>query len=156
LIDLVNEMSDDNPELKRILAIWIRGVVLRRSKGTLLLPKVQDLKELKMTLAERFDTWALQYEQRGVEKGIEKGILQGIEKGIEQGIEKGIEKGIQQGIAKGIEKGEALALQKFLTKRFGTLPPEVVGQISVASVQQIDTWMDRVLDAESLDSVFAP
>ena len=56
LIDLVNEMSDDNPELKRILAIWIRGVVLRRSKGTLLLPKVQDLKELKMTLAERFDS----------------------------------------------------------------------------------------------------
>ena len=128
LIDLVNEMSDDNPELKRILAIWIRGVVLRRSKGTLLLPKVQDLKELKMTLAERFDTWALQYEQRGVEKGIEKGI----------------------------EKGEALVLQKLLTKRFGTLPPEVVGQISVASVHQIDTWVDRVLDAESLDAVFAP
>ena len=73
-----------------------------------------------MTLAERFDTWALQYEQRGV------------------------------------EKGEALALQKLLTKRFGTLPPEVVGQISVASVQQIDTWIDRVLDAESLDAVFAP
>ena len=117
-------MSDDNPELKRILAIWIRGVVLRRSKGTLLLPKVQDLKELKMTLAERFDTWALQYEQRGVEKGI--------------------------------EKGEALVLQKLLTKRFGPLPPEVVGQISVASVQQIDTWVDRVLDAESLDAVFAP
>ncbi|WP_201211333.1 DUF4351 domain-containing protein [Rhodocyclus purpureus] len=26
-----------------------------------------------MTLAERFDLWALQYEQRGIEKGIEKG-----------------------------------------------------------------------------------
>ena len=26
-----------------------------------------------MTLAERFDLWALQHEQRGVEKGIEKG-----------------------------------------------------------------------------------
>ena len=77
-----------------------------------------------MKLAERFDTWALKYEQQGIEKGI--------------------------------EKGEALVLQKLLTKRFGTLPPEVVGQISVASVQQIDTWIDRVLDAESLDSVFAP
>jgi len=34
---------------------------------------VQDLKELKMTLAERFDTWAQQHQQKGEEKGIEKG-----------------------------------------------------------------------------------
>ena len=26
-----------------------------------------------MKLAERFDTWALKYEQQGIEKGIEKG-----------------------------------------------------------------------------------
>ena len=69
LVDLVNEMSDGSPELKRILAIWIRAVLLRQSKGTLVLPKVRDLKELKMTLAERFDTWAHQYRQEGIEKG---------------------------------------------------------------------------------------
>ena len=49
------------------------AVLLRQSRNSLALPKVRDLKELKMTLAERFDLWALQYEQRGIEKGIEKG-----------------------------------------------------------------------------------
>jgi hypothetical protein len=48
-------------------------VLLRQSKHTLVLPKVNDLKELKMTLAERFDEWAKAHEQKGIEKGIEKG-----------------------------------------------------------------------------------
>ncbi|MGV8843782.1 MAG: Rpn family recombination-promoting nuclease/putative transposase [Pseudomonas sp.] len=73
LIDLLNDWLDGNPELKRTFAIWIRAVLLRHSKHTLVLPKVQDLKELKMTLANRFDTWAQQHEQKGLEKGIEKG-----------------------------------------------------------------------------------
>lgn len=114
LIDMLNDWLDGNPELKRTFAIWIRAVLLRQSKHTLALPKVQDLKELKMTLAERFDLWAQQHEQRG----------------------------------------EALVLQKLLTKRFGTLPAEVLGKISSASAEQIDTWVDRVLDAASLEEVF--
>jgi hypothetical protein len=55
LIELLNEWLDGKPELKRIFAIWIRVVLLRQSKHALVLPKVNDLKELKMSLAERFD-----------------------------------------------------------------------------------------------------
>lgn len=80
-----------------------------------------------MTLAERFDTWAQKHEQRGIEKGVEKGI----------------------------EKGEALALQKLLTKRFGPLPPDALSKIAAASAEQLDTWMDRVLDAPTLGDIFA-
>ena len=47
--------------------------MLRHNQNRLVLPKVRDLRELKMTLADRFETWALQHEQRGIEKGIEKG-----------------------------------------------------------------------------------
>ena len=126
LIDLVDGWLDGNPELRRTFAIWIRAVLLRQSKRTLVLPKVRDLKELKMTLAERLDTWAQAHEQKGIEKGIERGI----------------------------EKGEALVLQKLLTKRFGTLPADMVGKISAASAGQIDVWLDRVLDAASLEDVF--
>ena len=132
LIDLVNDMLDGKPELKRTFAIWIRALLLRQSRHTLALPKVRDLKELKMTLAERFDQWAQKYEQKGIEQGIE------------------------QGIERGIEKGEALVLQKLLTKRFGTLPRELVIAISAASAAQIDVWVDRVLDAASLEEVFRP
>ena len=125
LIDLLNDWLADNPELRRIFAIWIRAVVLRRSKYAMVLPKIDDLKELKMTLAERFETWAEEFEQRGIEKGIEQGII----------------------------KGETLLLQRLLVKRFGPLPDDVVHQISQASVAQIDAWADRVLDAQSLDDV---
>lgn len=132
LIDLVNELLQGNAELKRTFAIWIRAVLLRQSKDSLVLPKVQDLKELKMTLAERFDQWARNYEQKGIEKGIE------------------------QGIERGIEKGEALLLQRQLTRRFGTLPSDVVGRIAGATAAQLEQWGDRVLDAASLEEVFRP
>ena len=69
LIDQLNGWLDGQPELKRTFAIWIRAVLLRQSKNTLVLPKINDLKELKMTLAERFDEWAKAYEQKGLEKG---------------------------------------------------------------------------------------
>ena len=130
LIELLNEWLDGNPELKRIFAIWIRAVLLRQSKHALVLPKVNDLKELKMSLAERFDEWAKEYEQKGIEKGIEKGI------------------------AKGIAKGEALLLQRQLVRRFGALPNEVVNQIATATTRQLENWGDRVLDAATLDDVF--
>ncbi|MGD9551473.1 MAG: DUF4351 domain-containing protein, partial [Burkholderiaceae bacterium] len=116
----------------RTFAIWIRAVLLRQSKDSLVLPKVQDLKELKMTLAERFDQWAQKYEQKGLEKGLE------------------------QGIERGIEKGEALLLQRQLTRRFGTLPSDVVGRIAGATAAQLEQWGDRVLDAASLEEVFRP
>ena len=132
LIDLLNDMLDGKPELKRTFAIWIRALLLSQSRHTLALPKVPDLKELKMTLAERFDQWAQKYEQIGIERGIEKGIEQGI------------------------EKGEALVLQRLLTKRFGTLPGELVVTISTAPAAQIDVWVDPVIDAASLEEVFRP
>lgn len=69
LIDQLNDWLDGQPELKRTFAIRIRAVLLRQSKNTLVLPKINDLKELKMTLAERFDEWAKAHEQKGLEKG---------------------------------------------------------------------------------------
>lgn len=59
------------------------------------------------------------------------------------------------GIEKGIQQGEALALQKLLTIRFGTIPPDAVGKITTASSDQLDAWLNLVMDAPSLASVFA-
>ena len=72
VIDLLHGWLADNPELMRIFAIWIRAVLLRQSKHDLALPKVQDLKELKMTLATRFEEWAQQAEQKGMQKATNK------------------------------------------------------------------------------------
>ncbi len=53
-------------------------------------------------------------------------------------------------------EGEALALQKLLRKRFGAVPAEVLAKIASASLEQLDTWLDQVLDARSLDDIFGP
>jgi hypothetical protein len=124
LIDLLNDWLDGRPELKRTFAIWIRAVLLRRSKHTLVLPKIRDLTELKMTLAEKFDQWAEQYKKEGRQEGR--------------------------------QEGETLLLQRLLARRFGPLPTAVIARIAAASVEEIETWGDRVLDAKSLDEVFRP
>ena len=58
------------------------------------------------------------------------------------------------GIEKGMQAGEASALQKLLTKRFGAIPSETVGRITTASSEQLDAWLDLVLDAPNLAAVF--
>ena len=128
LIETVNGWLEGHPELKRTFALWIRAMVLRHSRNRLVLPKVRDLKELKMTLTDRFDAWAREYEQKGLEKGLEKGIVQ----------------------------GEALLLQRQLARRFGPLPSDVVAQLGTATTEQLERWGDRVLDAASLEDVFRP
>ncbi|KFB77375.1 MAG: DUF4351 domain-containing protein [Candidatus Accumulibacter sp.] len=57
---------------------------------------------------------------------------------------------------RGKAEGEALALQKLLKKRFGAVPSDVLAKISAASLEQIDAWLDLVLDARSLDDIFGP
>ena len=132
LIDVLNEWLAGNPELKRIFALWIRAMVLRHSRNRLVLPKVRDLKELKMTLTDRFDAWIREYEQKGLEKGIERGL------------------------EKGLAQGEALLLQRQLARRFGPLPSDVIAQLGTATTEQLECWGDRVLDAASLEDVFRP
>ena len=73
LIGLLRVWLAGKPELRRIFAVWIKAVLFRRSKGTFALPDTNDLEELQMALAERFEEWAKEHEQKGIEKGIEKG-----------------------------------------------------------------------------------
>ena len=126
LVDLLLELLGDNQELKRTFVIWIQALLYRRSKGELVIGNVQDLKELRMTLAEKFEQWANEHEQKGIEKGIEKGV----------------------------SKGEALLLQRQLVRRFGPLPAHFIARISEAGTTDLETWGDRVLDAPTLEAVF--
>jgi 3-deoxy-D-manno-octulosonic-acid transferase len=67
-----------------------------------------------------------------------------------------MERGMQKALEKCIEKGKARALQRQLARRFGALPPETVARIGAASVGEVEAWLDRVLDAGSLEAVFGP
>jgi hypothetical protein len=61
----------------------------------------------------------------------------------------------QQGIEKGIEKGEARLLQQLLTWRFGALPDWVETKLAQAESARLEAWAKRVLDAPTLEAVFA-
>ncbi|MCB1810662.1 MAG: hypothetical protein KDK04_02915 [Candidatus Competibacteraceae bacterium] len=65
-----------------------------------------------------------------------------------------IEKGIEQGIARGLETHARVTLQRLLTQRFGTLPTAIEQRIEHAQQTQLDTWLDQVIAAPSLESIF--
>ena len=62
--------------------------------------------------------------------------------------------GVQQGRKEGRVEGEAKTLVRQLEKRFGPLPLEVRERVLAADLQSLDTWLDRVIDAADLKSVF--
>lgn len=67
----------------------------------------------------------------------------------------GMQVEMQTGYEMGFVIGEGIALRRMLTRRFGPLPLDVLDCISRAELRQLDTWIDRSIDAASLDEVFA-
>jgi predicted transposase/invertase (TIGR01784 family) len=69
----------------------------------------------------------------------------------------GREQGLDEGVRKGRQEGQTLAktttLTRLLTRRFGSPPDWALEQIARASTEQLDTWLDRILDAHSLQDV---
>lgn len=68
--------------------------------------------------------------------------------------EEGVEQGKQQGMQQGMQQGQTKLLILLLTHRFGDLPDELRERVEQASLEEIDTWAGRILDAESLGQVF--
>ncbi|MBS0511508.1 MAG: DUF4351 domain-containing protein [Proteobacteria bacterium] len=48
----------------------------------------------------------------------------------------------------------ARLLVRQLNRRFGPLPAAITDRLARASVEQLDLWAERILDADSLDEVF--
>ena len=52
-------------------------------------------------------------------------------------------------------RGEAEALRQMLEHRFGTLSRRERALIETASLERLDAWLGRALDADSVDAVLA-
>lgn len=61
----------------------------------------------------------------------------------------------QETANRGRKEGEGAALLRLLERRFGALPEAVTTRVAEASTDEIEGWLDRVLDASSLEDVFA-
>ncbi|QKE38159.1 Rpn family recombination-promoting nuclease/putative transposase [Ferrovum myxofaciens] len=73
LLRLLEEWLVDRPDLRRMIARWIRATLMRKPEYRILLPEVDDLQELRIMLSERMKEWAHQYEAEGVQKGMQQG-----------------------------------------------------------------------------------
>lgn len=60
----------------------------------------------------------------------------------------------RQWLEEGLTKGKTKALIRLLARRFGPLPDWVAQRAEGASIEQLDTWFDRALDAATLAEVF--
>ncbi len=61
----------------------------------------------------------------------------------------------RMGIQTGIQQGEYTMLLRQLQRKFQTLPESYMNKIAQADPEQLLLWGDRILDAQSLDNVFA-
>ena len=90
----------------------------------------------------------------GMERGLERGMEQGRVQGMEQGRVQGMEQGRVQGMEQGRVEGERAVLERLLHRRFGQLPPATAERLGRASADDLETWAENVLDAETLGDVF--
>jgi heme oxygenase len=118
------------PDVSSLLAEWMQNYLLHEFLPELNLPRSANLDELVTLLPERFSSWQKKIEQEAREAALLKGKQEGMSEG-----------GIR-------------LLQRQLTRRFGPLPGWVQQRLQHAALDELETWLDRVLDAQRLEDVF--
>jgi flagellar biosynthesis/type III secretory pathway protein FliH len=71
-------------------------------------------------------------------------------------MERGLQQGLQQGAQQGLRNGMVQTLRRQLVRRFGVLPEWVLTKLAEASQEDLECWIDRILEATSLEAVFEP
>jgi hypothetical protein len=115
--------------LRRALTVWFARVLLRRLMPDERFPELHDLTEVETMLAEHVEEWTQKWKREGVREGILEGELQGK------------------------LKGKADALKRLLRGRFGELPQWAGARIDVATLDQVDGWLDGLFQAATLEGL---
>jgi hypothetical protein len=72
------------------------------------------------------------------------------------GFEKGKQEGFQEGRQEGLQLGEMTVIKRLIIRRFGEAPAWVEERLAKATVEELEQWAERILDASSLEDVFKP
>src|SRR5699024_3349198 len=113
-------------ELRRAFTAWLRHVILPRALPDVALPKTEHLLEIKTMLTDESRSWVHQWKQEGRLEGREEGR----------------------------QLGTSALLSRQLQRRFGTLPPPVQQRLTNATLDELEVWSLKVLDAKTLEDVF--
>lgn len=69
--------------------------------------------------------------------------------------EEGRKAGLAEGTKRGRVEGRQEALLRVLDHRFRRLPKKLRERVRAASASELDTWLDRAVDAPTLEAVFS-
>jgi hypothetical protein len=105
------------------------------------------LMDLPEELDERVDD-----ELRQLEGETKMPYVTGFER---RAMKRGERLGEQRGEKRGEQRGAASVLKRLLTRRFEQLPAWAEERLEKASRDELEQWADRVIEAESLEQVFA-
>jgi hypothetical protein len=141
VIELMDAVIDwfcrhDGFEALRPLFAALVGRVVEMADGAV--PGVQvseNLLEVRTMLATRVAEWKQHWRQEGEQKGRHEGE--------------------QRGREEGRQEDEAKVLLRLLERRFGSVPDPVGDRIASADVADLDQWIMRVLDADSIEEVLS-
>jgi predicted transposase YdaD len=65
-------------------------------------------------------------------------------------------KGKAEGKTEGKAEGKVETLSRQLTRRFGPLPAWAIVRIDAATIDQLNTWLDGIFDADRLEALIGP
>ncbi len=77
-------------------------------------------------------------------------LQEGRQVGIQEGRQVGIQEGRQEGLQTGQIQGKREMLQRLLTRKFGTLPPQISIQVECLTMPQLEDLAEAILDMQSL------
>jgi hypothetical protein len=77
------------------------------------------------------------------------------QQGLQQGLQEGMQQGLQEGMQQGMQQGMHSLLERLIEKRFGPLSQETAARLKNASIEQLDIWAERILNAKSLSELFS-
>ncbi|ALG66783.1 Rpn family recombination-promoting nuclease/putative transposase [Beggiatoa leptomitoformis] len=141
--------------IRQAFAVWLNRVYLPHHLPNTELPKLIDLQEINVMLAERVAIWYEEGVQKGMQAGMQEGLLKGIQQGREEGREQGREEGREQGREQGLMEGQATGIKNamlaVLTMRFGKVSP--VLQQAINDVHEITQLEDLMRQAVIIDSL---
>ena len=80
--------------------------------------------------------------------------LQEVETMLAERVEQWTSRWEQRGMERGMQRGEAAVLERQLLKRFGSLDESLRLRLNTATLEQLEVWTDRILDAVRIEDVF--
>jgi flagellar biosynthesis/type III secretory pathway protein FliH len=100
---------------------------------------------------EAMRTYRLKLEQEIIEKIIAEAARQATEAAQQDAFDRGVEQGFDRGFV-AVQRG---LLRDLLARRFGSVPAAIDARLEEAGADEIERWTQRIIDAASLDEVFA-